>query len=384
MIGYRRNSFRRATELLSSIRANPEDLELLGSLQELLISEIKLAEGRIRENRQKQEEEPNQESQRYARRSRALRQSIYYWKSFGDAVAFLHCDRFALRTTYYNLHNMRPKQGSGFINNSPGFDHEAAICRTALSRGLPCLLCDLTNTIRYGDLCLLAPGDPILIEVKSSRTKDRRSARQVRRLKKLGEFFRTDRLEGLRGFPIVRRQALGTYPISYEMEFNRCIKEAYEQGFSCVFPEEGIAYIAMRSGARVSDIFEQIDFVEPWMFILNQFKSKAEWSPYRPFTLLVESGQALYDFVLGRLFILVILDIQVIREVARELGFEVDFDKESELPLRARKRGKEGEWRVPKQLLLRAPLEAVSIKWLVQEGLRDPQQDFEVQEQAAP
>ena len=379
MIGYRRKSFRRAAELLSSIRANPEDLELLGSLQELLISEIKLAEERIRENRRKQEEQPNQESKRYARRSQALRQSIYYWKLFGDAVAFLHCDRFALRTTYYNLHNMRAKQGGGFISKSAGFDNEVEFCRTALAKGLPSLLCDLTNTIRYGDLCLLAPGDPILIEVKSSRTKDRRSARQVRRLKKLGEFFKTDRLEGLRGFPLVQRQAVSTFPISYEMEFNQCINEAYEQGFSCVFPEKGIAYIAVRLGARAPDIFDQIDFVEPWMFSLNQFKRNAAWSPYRPFTLLIESGQALYDFVLGRLFILVILDIQVIRNMTQEMGFEVEFEAESELPLRARKHGEEGEWRVPRQLLLRAPLEAVSIKWLIQQGLRDQQKESKIQ-----
>ena len=53
MFGYRRHSFNQAFGMLSAIRADPTDLTRLLGLQELLISEITLAERRVRENKKK-------------------------------------------------------------------------------------------------------------------------------------------------------------------------------------------------------------------------------------------------------------------------------------------------------------------------------------------
>ena len=377
MIGYRRNSFKKATEFLSSIRVNLADLESLRLIQEVLIFEITLAEQRIRENRKKQNAKADASDQRYVERSKSLRTSIYYWKLFGDAIAFMYCDRFALKATYYNLHNLAAKQDGGFISGSEGLEAEVACLRAAIARGIPVLLCDLTNTIRYGDICLLVQNDPRLIEIKSSGTRDRRSVRQKRRLKKLAEFYDADKLAGFRGFPLVERAALRTTIVSYEKEFNQCISDAYDQGYASISPEPGVQYIALMAsnGGRISEIFGQISFSEPWLFNLNEVKANSAWTPYRPFTLLIESGPALYDFVLGRLFLLVVLDVGAIKDCARSMGYIPEFIPESDYPLRVRKRKAEEERRIAKHLLLRAALEAVSLKWIVQEGLTGLQEE---------
>ena len=57
MFGYRKGSFRKATALLSTIRDNPADTETLFDLQQLLIAEIMLAEGRVRKNKARAKEE---------------------------------------------------------------------------------------------------------------------------------------------------------------------------------------------------------------------------------------------------------------------------------------------------------------------------------------
>ena len=356
--------------MLSAIRANRDDLEALLCLQELLISEITMAEERVHDNKKRARIDHEGKRQFFNRRVKSLQKSIYYWKMFGDAVAFLYIDRFALKHVYYNTHNPNPKQDAGFIRGSVGFKREVEGVRYLLDAGCPCLLIDLTNTIRYGDICVLHGPDPILIEVKSSKVKDRRLGRQRKNLKTLSEFYRTDELDGLRGFPRLRRTAIRIECKTFESEFNQCIHAAYEKGHALISPEEGVYYVAVvGSGTPISNVFQQVKAREPWVFVLNALKSDQMWAPYYPFTLLIETGRALYDFILGRLFIVVLLDTAVMKKRVIEMGYLPEFVPESESPLRARKTGMEGEARISQHLLLRAALEAVSLKWIIQVGL---------------
>ena len=287
--------------MLSAIRANRDDLEALLCLQELLISEITMAEERVHDNKERARIDHEGKRQFFNRRAKSLQESIFHWKMFGDAVAFLYIDRFALKHVYYNTHNPNPKQDAGFIRGSVGFEREVEGVRYLLDAGCPCLLTDLTNTIRYGDICVLHGPDPILIEVKSSKVKDRRLGRQRKNLKILSEFYRTDELDGLRGFPRLRRTAIRIECKTFESEFNQCIHAAYDKGHALISPEDGVYYVAVvGSGTPISNVFQQVKAREPWVFVLNALKSDQMWAPYYPFTLLIETGRALYDFILGR------------------------------------------------------------------------------------
>ena len=51
----------------------------------------------------------------------------YNWRCFGDAVAFLFMDKFALKQTYYNTNNTNPKPDAGFIIGKTGLQLELSI-----------------------------------------------------------------------------------------------------------------------------------------------------------------------------------------------------------------------------------------------------------------
>jgi hypothetical protein len=70
-----------------------------------------------------------------------------------------------------------------------------------LAAGIPCLLADLTNTIRHGDVCFMVGADPRLVEVKTGRKLDRRGRRQIKSIEQLQRFFETDHASGLRETP---------------------------------------------------------------------------------------------------------------------------------------------------------------------------------------
>ena len=370
MFGYRRYSFNQAFRMLSAIRADPTDLTRLLGLQELLISEITLAETRVRQNKKKARNAHGRTAEYFSARAKSLQNVIYYWKSFGDAVAFIYLDRFALKHVHYNLHNLSPRSNAGFISGSAGFAREVDTMRLILSAGHPCVLTDLTNTIRYGDVCLLHGPDPSLIEVKSSKARGRRAARQRGNLKALTEFYRTDQLDGLRGLPRVQRVAIHTKYKTYTAELNHCIRTAYDEGYAIASPEEGVHYVVItETRTPVSHILQQVKAEEPWVFLLNELKSEQGWAPYYPFTLLIETRRALYDFILGRLFIVVFLDSAVIRRRIAEMGYAPEIVHDSETPLRATATDGEGEARFSQHLLVRAALEAMSIDSILQVGL---------------
>ena len=109
---------------------------------------------------------------------------------------------------------------------------------------------------------------------------------------------------------------------------------------------------------------------EPWLFSLNEAKRNRAWSPYYPFTLLIQSERALYDFMLGRLFVMVLLDVAVIKDLVRMLGWLPKVDVESDYPLWASRDGGEEQAGLSRHVLARAAMEALSLKWVVEEGIR--------------
>ena len=371
MFGYRRASFGKAVAMLSTIRNHPHDLKTLLRLQELLIAEIMLAEERVKENKGFAKAERGEKSAYIEKRAQAHRQSIYYWKAFGDAIAFLYNDRFALKHVYYNTHNLNVRQDAGFISGAKGFEQEFIILKTLLDRGCPGVLCELTNTIRYGDICLLIDNDPKVIEVKSSKTKDRRQARQKRKMQTLREFYETDISHGLRGLPTVHRLSVKNSPKSFEAELNQCIDESYKEGYALKSPEPGVCYVAISRKVEVKDVFEQVNLVEPWVFSLTGAKMNRDWSPYYPFTLLIRSEHALYDFMMGRLHLIVFLDVAVMKDLIRSKGWTPRLEEGSPYPLWAIKNGaNEEQAGFSQHFLARAAMETVSLRWVVEEGIR--------------
>ena len=299
---------------------------------------------------------------------------------FGDAIAFLYLDRFALKHVFYNTKNTNPKQEAGFISGSTGFPFEIEAMNTLVDLGVPCVLTAVTNTIRYGDVCVLTGPDPAIIEVKASLTKDRRRARQRRSMQTLSEFYHTDEMSGFRGFPNVRRIAVPDCE-SHEAAFNYCLNEAYKKGTALVSPEPGVEYIAIadpRISARAA--IAQSRANEPTLFYLNAWKTDQAWAPYYPPPLLIATKRALYDFLLGRLHVVVLLDTAAMRQLASEMGYNLNVVHDHPYPLRNRKTGTDIKANISLHLLQRAALEAVSLKWIFRSAISEmePHSDPEI------
>jgi predicted RNase H-like nuclease (RuvC/YqgF family) len=86
---------------------------------------------------------------------------LYVWRCFGDGIAFKYLSKWNLKRLMFNSDNPDIKQSSGSIGGKKGIDSEFALLLEAKANGVPALLCDLTNTIRHGDVCLLGANAPL-------------------------------------------------------------------------------------------------------------------------------------------------------------------------------------------------------------------------------
>jgi hypothetical protein len=375
MLGYRKRSFTRAHAMLTSLRAKENDLETLRTLQQLLLGETIRAERRVRDLKLERKNTAKMGGAHAAKRSsylitriEGLRQCAYVWRCFGDAIAFTYMDRFSLKQCYYSVDKPQSKQGAGSIADKSGLLNEIGLLEFALQKGVPALLTDLTNTIRHGDVCLMGGPDPYLIEVKTSNHLNSRGKRQRRALAKLQRFFESDYAEGLRGIPYVRRQEIGSPERTHTGDLNACIADAEKNGQSVVSPERGLFYIALARNAakKVEDVLGSLDLKDPWVFVLNEYKAERAWAPYLPFTLSIEDRDSLWDFIRGDLFLIVIVELGALTQIALDGGYKAEFDRDNtDYPLQVCLPGVDGAAGVSAQMLARIGLEFVSPEWLV-------------------
>jgi len=138
---------------------NQDDLDALYKYQIHLIKCIKEIETKIRElKRNTEDPKPAQ-----------ILLSIF--KSFGDSVAFGYLDTHDLKQLSFNLENEKHKNKSGFISGKKGFDFELEILQVIIyNHNIPAMLCDITNSLRYGDIITLVHKF-MFIECKSGKSK---------------------------------------------------------------------------------------------------------------------------------------------------------------------------------------------------------------------
>ncbi|MEI8698126.1 hypothetical protein [Mesorhizobium sp. ISC15] len=371
MLGYRKSSFYRAHSLLTNLRANLDDLSTLRELQFLLLREVIRAEIRIRELKAdlKQSiagsDNINKSATYLEKRIDGFRQCAFVWRCFGDSIAFLYMDKFALKQTFLNTHNVNPKQDAGFIAGKDGLEREISLLEAALAHSVPALLVDLTNTIRHGDVCLMGASDPYLIEVKSSLKLNQRGKKQQRSIEKLHGFFSTDRSLGLRGIPDLRREAYRSPERSYTDQLNHCIVEAISCGHAVRQPEPGLFYIVMARSA-INEVMNSLGLKRPWLFLLNERKTLRDWAPYYPFVLSIENKDHLWAFIKGDIYILVIMEIDALLAIFAARGAIATFNTEDpNYPVRVDVSGDGGLAGISDSLLARIGMEFVSPEWLI-------------------
>lgn len=293
---------------------------------------------------------------------------IYIWKMYGDSIAFHFCDKYAIKHLLYDEH-YHVKETAGFISGKEGIKAEIILLKAAAKKNVPAVLCDLTNTLRHGDVCLLGRNDPYPIEVKTSNKLNKRGERQLRKIDELNGFFIKDEAENFRGVgPVIRREHIGKE--QYHLQaINDCISKSYEEGTSHVSPESGIHYLAITKFKQ--EIFDQIPAKYIHMLNLNDYKRVMNWHPYTPFHLSL-NPEHIYNFINGNLSIVVLLDLQVIKRRFKRNGLHIIFLQDEHWYAQISATGNilDGGFRVSPQSFLRVAFEFQSLTWAIKQHKR--------------
>lgn len=360
--------------MLRAIEQDRDDFVSLKNLQLLLIDEIKRAERRVRELKSEAREMATSATARklksLERRTAAAQTLIFIWKCFGDGIAFIYLDKYALKHTYLSATNNNAKQIAGFLLDKSGFDSEWALLESALSHGVPAVLADLTNTIRHGDVCLLGASDPHLIEVKSSKTRNIRAKRQKQDLQILQEFYENDHSSRLRGMGNVYREEHAIQEVSYGDALNEAIRQCLVDDVGIARPEAGLTYIALRTAAaNVGEAFSRVDIEQPWMFSLNGTKNDRDWAPYYPFTLTIREFDHLWAFVRGDIFLIILVEPRQLEAIGARNGNTSKFDPDDDIYPLSVSFAEGGAMRIASQALARIGMECVSPDWMISNSL---------------
>ncbi|HAU5677122.1 TPA: hypothetical protein JD322_001336 [Citrobacter freundii] len=295
---------------------------------------------------------------------------IYIFKMFGDGVVFLYLDKFDVKHCFYNVVDYSPKELAGALGGKNGLKEEWNIVKDACSAGFPALLNDITMSMRHGDVCLLSGGVPVLVEVKSSQNKNSRVERQKVNLQKLGGFLSEDKAENFRGFPLIARMELCIPEVTYKKEINEQLVICRSQGNSWVKLEEGFYVISIRDG-NIGDLLSKLDLSGGQMapIFLNECKNNQSWIPLTPFVNLINNPSDLCDFINGDLTILCILDLDCFKDIARNEGFELIFINDDDYSMLFKEFDSSLIWGLSWQMMLRVPLEMMSMSWLIRDSI---------------
>lgn len=382
MIGRRRKAFFALYDLLRGIEANPDNLALVREMNLLLVKEVLRAEDNIL--RHKTALKALHAKLKTARGSKdeanAIRRTIrrtenhihgyyqqrYIWKCFGDGLAYAYLDKHAVKHAFYATDSYDVKASAGMLRGKSGLVNELSCVFSAIEHNVPAVLCDVTNTLRYGDICLLGASDPYLIEVKSSPKLNQRGKRQAATLKKLTDFLETDRAEDFRMPGVTMRVTMTVTERNHQDAMNECIAVAERDGYCIVHPEPGLTYVATY-GYLPEGVFASLaGGGRQMVFMLNDEKQSGAWTIYEPFTRSIRGRQHLLDFVVGRLVLMVMVDIDALCETMKRPGWDTSLHEDVPATIQFHHLETGAHIGVSRQFISRVGFEFVSPSWIAE------------------
>lgn len=335
MIGYYKKSLIDTFNRLKEIKQSPKTTYIRSlELQRILVNRIISIEKRIRHNdllidklRETLVKDISKED--FIQRSSQIKaltninhrykEIISIFRAVGDGLAFIYLNKWDVKPFVF-------KEPCGFISGKTGLAKELAILKRLYKENKVAILNDITNCLRYGDITVPKNGFPYLVEVKSSRFKNKRSQRHLENANKILHYLKSGRTESLYGMGPVIRVNSQYYEKNYIEELNNCIEISYKDGYCVHKIEKGLTYYVESRSVNerfLSSIFSK--FKRPFVFFVNDVKHTPVG--YHPFTLSIGSPEKLYDFYSGRFLINVIVDLHVLSAKFLKKGLEADYQR---------------------------------------------------------
>lgn len=385
MIHYYRKSIIRLLNEIHHLRSNPFE-NLLGwkNIQEEIITKIFHFEKTISKSRNEKRNINIKRKDSGKRLSKAesiiekekirsqdykigeYRRLINIYKEIGDAIAFTFSDKYDLKPQAF-------KQDAGSLSGKVGFKQEKKIFNAAYKKGIIAILHDITSVLRYSDITLVTEDRIASIEVKTSNNKNERVTRQYENAKKLFDYLNNDKVEGLYNPDTMMYRVEASSPeLNYIVILNELIEQSKKVGYATKIVEKGVMYgvFHKEEGFKLA---APPPFKQPELFILNDYKF--EKNGYYPFSLSLTSGENYIDFIEGKYIIGVIIDLDIVFEVAKEFGYSVEPSKYERFIFHFKNEGtSEGikEFSMSFHYFYRGVIELVSIKWLLEEAFKKP------------
>lgn len=342
LIKYYRRRILTLKNKLDNIDPDSSDLQPILEFQSYLVEQIVRDEKRL--NRRKDELAALKRRLRNKRlgklESKALKELLktkkesiagnkyllYLWRCFGDGLVFKFISKWNLKRFLYEADSAEIKQKPGNIHGKNGIEQEWDFLIDAIKNNVPAILCDLTNVIRHGDLCLLGAPDPVVIEVKSSKNQNKRVGRQLESISKLHKYLEED-IGDVGGFEGVRRVELHGEDRHHGEAFNEALDLSKDRSYVKLNPERGLYYIALDTAYEkgFDEVFGGID--APIVYMLNQAKTEQCWDNYYPFVLSIKDPINLYRFIAGEVYVLVMISSIVLKEMASEIGYDLEISE---------------------------------------------------------
>jgi hypothetical protein len=319
-----RNSFlslmAKVHELSQEPYARPE---LAAEIQFELVRRIKYVEQRIRRWKARTAtDETAWEAVEQYRRALAL------FRMIGDCIAFLYIDRWDVKQLAYG-------HDPGFISGKNGLAQELKILRLAATRKIPCLLADITNVLRHGDLYAFSPDrPPVICEIKSpSAPKDRRIKRQLERLENLSDFLTTDfsSKHYKHGNPTYRI-GWSDSPTYHNVEALCLLSEGIQTGFAAREIEPGLCY-AVVEPRRLNELDAIKQGIQtPAASLLNDGALSLDCYPYYPLLLSIPDPEHVFRLFTWNVLFWVFVDLKRMRSFYQErnIGFEFIPDEDDD------------------------------------------------------
>lgn len=344
MLGNHRQRIFRLSSLLQDLSRDPKNLATLATLQQEILKSIRRTERRIIYLREFFRDTKRILSSQRLPKSEAIkikaklsrlktlikknRWLIDIWRSFGDAIAFIYLDKWAIKPMMYNVSDVELKSHAGSVIGKPGQRVELALVKKLLNSGIPALLSDITNCIRHGDVCVLIGPDPFPIEVKSSKNRNARTDRQLENIKAIHQYLATDKAANTRGAGDLIRISLPIAEIDYRSLYDTAINEALNLGHFRADPEPGIRLIAL--AYSTPDILDEClsGLQSARLWSLNEMKNNEGWGVYYPPVLSIRTPENLFAFLNGNVSLFIVHDLEMIKRIGAKKGvkFEITDD----------------------------------------------------------
>ena len=372
--------------MLHNARVKPfENIQKWLVLQEALIKKLIYVEKRIRsckaeikslniKRKNAKNRLSKEESKAVKERIKILKYQIkeYHWiisilKSIGDGIAFTFIHKLDIKPQNF-------KESPGFISGKKGLILEKKILRYSFRNNLVAILNDITSVLRYADITLITNDGYVPIEAKSSIMNNSRVKRQEDNTNKLFKYLTEDVTSDLYGdgSKIMQRVEIGSPEINYLDKFNEIIISAERKGFD---------YVKFENGFTCLITFEEVDnsvfdlavrkqgLTEPFAFHLDMYKFVEQG--YYPFSLIYYNPKYYWDFLEGRLNILIFIDFAYLKKISIDNGYSIERAEEENWAFTFKSLDQNSnvkKFKMSEHYFFRSFMELVSIEWLMKDS----------------